>query len=370
MVFIPVVALNGLSQLAAAAVSVIVAVRLKEGRKSALQRPLLFLSAAFAAIALINILWSLKVISISAWDDMFVGPVFNLVFMGVWFYAGISISGHRNVYYLIPLFVMSGNTLLIFNDLAVVCDLIVGLMLVGVFFHLGFVDRHLVRRISYAGMAYGLLIPAVSAFSYFSGAAYVGSPWFLPNILAAYMVFLIGRGQNVSVSAGHPVHHRSSVVLEVFRLGFYVLCLSVFIMLGTLGVHEMGHSLAARSFGCSHQTQFGIGHAVTHVECESAAGSTFIVLGGFALTVLISVMMYIVGNGFARRIALMIFGFSMIMAVDDFTVLGLQHSAIVALVFIASIVLGVGLVKLVKDYEVEYDIQGSAALTAAGSRHL
>ena len=358
MAYEPVIVLNGLSQVAAAAVSLFIALKLRRDRGEALQKPFWFLSAALIIAGLINLLWFFRVIDVSEWDNLFIGPLFNFVFLAVWFYVAMVVSGHRRIYYLIPVFIMSANVLLLFNSLAVVCDVLIGLVLIGVFFHLGFVDHYLVRRMSYAGMAYGFLLPAASVLSYFIGLQYVYSLWFLPNLAMVYLLYLMGRERRIFVSVhdtGSTGKHHIPVVVEVFKFGFYIVCLCVFLMLGTLGVHEMGHSLVAKSFGCSYQTRFDISHAVTHVECESAAGSSLIVLGGFVLTLVISLLMYFMGNDFARKLAFLIFGFSIITAVDDFIVLGLPYSAVIAFVFVSAIVIGIGMVRVVKDYELEYE---------------
>jgi hypothetical protein len=256
---------------------------------------------------------------------------------------------------------MSINAFLLFNNLAVVSDVITGLVLMGVFFHLGFVDNDIIKKMSFAGMAYGLLLAVTSVISYAAGIAHTNSFWFIPNIAVLYLLYLFWQDSSIRASAQEITKHHIPVIAEVFKLGFFILSISIFIMLGTLGVHELGHSLAAKSFGCSHTTSFGIGQAVTHITCESASGSTFITLAGFLLTVIISLLIYFMGNDFAKRIAHMMFGFSMLIALDDFTVLSTPYSAVTALIVVSSIFIGYGIVRIVKNYELEYsDYEASA----------
>lgn len=354
MAFEPVIITNGLSQVAVSVASLLLALRLGKEKKSMLKKPFFLLSGAFLVVALINISWSFGAISISEADNMVIGPIFNLIFLGVWFYAGAVISGHRHIYYIIPIFIMSINAFLLFNNLAVISDVITGLVLVGVFFHLGFVDNDIVKKMSFAGMAYGLLLAVTSVISYAAGIVHTNSFWFIPNIAVLYLIYLFWQDSNVHARIHTARKHHIPVIAEVFKIGFFILSISIFIMLGTLGVHELGHSLAAKSLGCSHATSFGIGKAVTHIKCESASGSTFIALAGFILTILISLLIYFMGNDFAKRIAHMMFGFSILIAVDDFTVLSMPYSAITALVIISSIFIGYSIVRIVNNYELEY----------------
>jgi hypothetical protein len=140
----------------------------------------------------------------------------------------------------------------------------------------------------------------------------------------------------------------------VFKFGFFVITLSSFLMLGTLGVHELGHSLAAQLFGCAHQTDFGMGFAVTHVECASNAGFVWIALAGFLLTALIALVIHLTGHAFSKRISWLLLGFAILIAVDDFETLHMTNSGLVLMVLLASGVIVYSIVKVVKAYELEY----------------
>jgi hypothetical protein len=365
MAFEPVIIVNGISQLAASTVSLLLALKLRKEKGCLLQKPFYLLSIALFVIALLNTLWFFGIIDISAVDNLLVGPFFHLTLLAVWFYIGLFISGHHHTYYLIPLFIMSVNVLLIMNNLAFFCDIITGLVLIGVFFYVGFIDHHFIKKISYLGMAYGLSIPAMSAISHFTGTQYLHSFWFIPNAILLYILFIKMRQGHFCMMPYKPAKHHIPVVVEVFKFGFFVIALSVFLMLGTLGVHELGHSITAQVFGCSHQTSFGIGHAVTHVVCESSAGSILIILGGFILTLVVSLLMYFMGNDFAKRMSFLMLAFSILISVDDFTVLRIPYSVIIAGVFTAALLIGYGIMLIVKNYELEYERYEASLCTSA-----
>jgi hypothetical protein len=354
MAFEPIIIINGLSQLSAAAASLLLARKLRSEKSCLLLKPFYLLSLALFCIAFLNILWFSGFIDISALDNLLIGPFFHLAMLAIWFYLGILISGHDHMYYLIPVFIMSINALLLLSNLAVFCDLITGLVLIGVFFYVGLIDHHLIKKVSYLGMLYGFLLLAVSITSHFMGLQYLHSFWFIPNIVLTYLIIRMRKAGHICASTPLPEKHHIPVVVEVFKFGFFVIGLSIFLMLGILGVHELGHSLAAKIFSCSHATDFGIGYAVTHVVCESSAGSTIIILGGLILTLFISLLMHFLGNDFARRLSYLLISFSMLTAIDDFAALDMPKSIVITMVFVSMLLIGYGLSLVVKNYELEY----------------
>lgn len=369
MVYEPVMILNGLSQSVVAIVSLLLAIQLKKEKKYRMKQPFYFLTGAFLVAAMLNFAWFFGLIKISSWDSMIIGPLFNLIILGVWFYTGMLISGHRHLYYLIPLIMMSANAFILFSEMYFLCDIITGLVLISVFFHLGFIDHHLVKRMSYIGLVYGIVLSSVSIFAYLNGTQYTNTFWFIPNIIAIYLIYMINQKSQLQSHLHTEKKHHVPVIVEVGKLGLFVIGLSIFLMLGTLGVHELGHSVFAKAFGCSHDTVFYIGHAITHVTCDNDAGAIPITLGGIILTLIIALLIYITGNAFARDISYLITGFSIITAVDDFTVLGIPHSVIFMGVIIAAIVIVHGLVKIVKSYEIEYELHEASAYDSYPRKH-
>jgi hypothetical protein len=364
----PVVFVNGLSQVGVSVIALLLALKLRKKQNSCmLEKPFYLLSLALLVIALLNILWSFGLMKVAEADNLFVMPFFHLTVLAVWFYIGVFISGHKNIYYIIPLFIMSVNAFLLVKSFNVLADIITGLAMVGVFFYTSFVDRHMMRKVSYAGMAYGFSIICMAALAYFTKVPYINSFWFITSSVLFYILFCMFGEDDICTAAHQPVKHHIPIVVEVLKLGFFVAALSAFLMLGTLGVHELGHSLAAKGFGCFHETSFGIGFAVTHVMCESGGGTTLITLAGFIMTVLVSALIYFMGNDFAKRMSLLMFAFSMIIATDDFTALGIPNSLFVVIVFVSALLIGYGLVLIVRNYEKEYAEYEAGVATACAS---
>jgi hypothetical protein len=339
-----------------------------------LHKPFYLLSLTLFTIALLNLLWFTGNIRVSELDNLLIGPFFNLALLAIWFYIGLFISVHNHVYYLIPIFIMSINALLLFKNIPVLCDVITGLVLIGVFFYTGFINHHLMKKVSLLGMVYGASIIAVSAAAHLTGMTYLRSFWFIPNIfLCVLLLFMLRKGLMCADTCVSERQH-IPVAVEIFKFGLFIAGLSLFLMLGTLGVHELGHSLAANMVGCSHETTFGIGTAMTRVTCDSDVASTFITLNGFILTLIISLLMYFLGNNFARRMSFLLLAFSMLVAIDDFSVLSMPHSILVILGLISTLLIIYGITLIVKNYLLEYETYEtsvcSSAVCGKGTYHI
>ncbi len=360
----PVVLVNGLGRLAVSVMAVLLAFRLGKEKGCVLEKPLYLLAISFFVMGLLDLLWSTGVIAASSADNFLVIPFFHLTVLAVWFYVVSMVSGHENMFYLIAVFIMGVNAFLLFSELNVIADVITGLSLMGVFFF--FRPGHVksLAKVSAGGMIYGIAVSSCALLAHFTGVPYISSFWFIPSAVLFYVMFTMMGEDDVCGMAPVAGAHHVPVVVEVFRLGLFVAGLSVFLMLGVLGVHELGHSLAAGALGCSHETSFGIGYAVTHVACGDGSGETLITLAGFGLTLLISALMFFAGNAFARRMSLLMFAFSFIIASDDFSVLGMTRSFFVIIIFASALLIGYGLMKIVQNYEAEYVSREARACTS------
>jgi len=347
--------LNGLSGLAVAAMSLMLALKLKKEKGCVIRGQFYFLTFTFLLLSLLNILWFFSRVDISEWDRMFIAPLFNLVFVAVWFYTGLAVSGHRRIYYIVPLFMMSINVALILNGLSIFSDILSGFMIAGIFFYIGVLHKHVARSVGWTGIAYGLLVSSASISAYFLGTGYMHLFMVVPNIaLFSLLLMIFRRGHTCALSGGCERSH-TPMIVEVMKFGFFIVVFTIFLMLGTLGTHELGHSLAAKTFGCTHETVFGIGRAVTHVSCDDGDGRTVITLGGLILTVFVSLSLFLAGNDFARKMSLLLLALSVLVSIDDFSALGLPDSMIVSAVFVSMFLISYGLFLIVNQYGLEYD---------------
>lgn len=346
--------LNAVSDLGVATLSFIIWHKLSKDSHKQLSRAFGVLGIIFLLLCCLNAFWSSGFIEQTEWDTLFVLPILNLAMLSVWFYVCLSVSKHNNIHYLIAFIIMGSNALLLSKNQALVSDALVAFTLLSLFFHVGIVSKSFARRISLVGIAYSVIFIAAALVSSLPGYGYVAAPWFIPNVILVLLLYNIYRRSDELHMHEQVRMKKDNFILEIVRLGLYVCGLSILLMLGILGVHELGHSLSAEFFGCSHETTYDFGNAKTHVQCEDSSASTILLLSGLVLTLLLSALMYIVGNDFARRVSSLMFAFSLIAASEDLSSLGVPDSSFIILILISSFLVIYGIVLIVRGYEQEY----------------
>jgi hypothetical protein len=360
MPFEPMLFANASSQLAAAVATLLLALKLKKEKRCSLQNPFYILSVLLLALSLVNFLWSFGIISITSADNSYTIPIFNLSVIAVWLYTAIRMLGYKQIYYAYPLIITIASAVLILYRQAFASDLLLGFAVIAVFMSILLRKQSLGLREGLEGIAFGLSFMLASAAAFFYKLDYARTFWAIPY--AAFflvMLFALHEKKLCSYCREHQ-RHPVPLIVRVLKFGFFVVGLSVLLMLGILGVHELGHSIVANLYGCEHETTFGIGYAKTHVQCESDSGTVLIKLGGLSLTLLVSLSFLFMGNDFARKISSLLFAFSMLISAEDVTSLDLPYSIVMILFFVAATLTAYGMYLLVTDYELESRYSGSA----------
>ncbi len=355
----PIIFINGLSQFCAALIALLLALKIHDKEKQ-LRNPFYILAGIFTGIAVLNFLWSFNLIPMSLWDHLIVGPVFNIAFLGVWSFVSLRLSGHRHLYFLIPAF-MVGGVILISVGLAPLSDVLAGAALVCSFFFAGFINNHLLRWFSFTGIIYGLVLLMTGIATHLTKTAYLNSLWFIPTVAAGILLYSIYKKGHLL--RFHDCGHKDlPAIFEVLKFGMFINALFLFLAIGTLGVHEFGHSIAASLFSCAHSTSFGSGFAVTSISCPGNEGVIFIALAGFLLTAIFSALIYVTGSEYARKIGIVTGALSLFISIDDFKSIGMPESGMFLVVFISSALIVFGIASIIRSYEKEYSNHIGAAV--------
>jgi len=158
---------------------------------------------------------------------------------------------------------------------------------------------------------------------------------------------------------------KRSVTGLFIRYLLYVVSLSAFIFFSTIAVHELGHALTAKAYGCEHSKAvvFDI-HDYPHTEmvCENKTEMTdiMITIAGLAITFVLGTAFLLTGGEFATRLAYLIYGFSLFLSFNDIKELGFSQNSIFIIMFFAVLIIVVALVMISIKYlnEQYYDCKG------------
>ena len=121
-----------------------------------------------------------------------------------------------------------------------------------------------------------------------------------------------------------------SPLFFVIKFTFFIALINVFLTLGTLTLHEFGHSLAAAHYGCSHnKITFTIGESpYTEIECEENINLTVILFAGIIFTSLLSLILFFSSSGIPKYLACIIFSVGIIAASIDLAFLSINETII------------------------------------------
>jgi len=113
--------------------------------------------------------------------------------------------------------------------------------------------------------------------------------------------------------------HIDSPLIGFLKHFIFIIVITNFILVGTIGVHELGHLTTAKFANCSDAKivyEIG-GFPHTEVNCEDTTSLFKWTLGGIFAPLIISLLLLFVGGKFIRELALQVIGFNLIISYLD-----------------------------------------------------
>lgn len=132
----------------------------------------------------------------------------------------------------------------------------------------------------------------------------------------------------------------------IIRFIAFIALGSIFLTIGTVGLHEVGHLLFAKIYNCSSETMTLSPQnwfVETYCEEHKAAG---VIMSGLILTTIFSSLIFVLSYGILRYIAGIIFAIGVIASSRDFMALNLHLIPIVLLNTCAYLLLGFCVIKV------------------------
>jgi len=206
------------------------------------------------------------------------------------------------------------------------------------------------RKIGYIGISYAVISLVFQLFLLFEkGSSYVFS--FFSNF-----IFLILIVNFVADLRKYPLIHLEYfgskdkpffvVLLKYF---IFMIVLTNFVFIGTIGVHELGHFGVSYMYNCEHrEIIFNEDFAHTNVLCKDLPNNMLVLLGGVLTPLVLAILMFLLGGSFIRSISPIVFGFGLILSNRDFRELGFSDNLLTLAVFLGFLSLFVGIIMLAK----------------------
>ena len=142
-------------------------------------------------------------------------------------------------------------------------------------------------------------------------------------------------------------YKENSPIFQFLKHIVFIIILTNFVFIGTIGIHESGHALSSKFSNCENvRVMFSMGdtpHTIS--ECPNEKSESLLLLGGPIFPLIIAILLFFSGGKFIKEIAIQIFSFNLIISYKDLITLGVSEAITTAifLIGLASAVLSLGL---------------------------
>lgn len=186
----------------------------------------------------------------------------------------------------------------------------------------------------------------------------------ISNVFFLIFVFLFFKDSEVypSVAAKKKVAEKDSYFLLFVKYFVYVIVITNFVLISTIGLHEVGHVLVARYYGCESRTIIFEENSYPYSEiiCDDLAGKIPITLAGPVIPLIVAIVLFFIEGKSFWSISFLIFGFNLLASGRDFSEIGVSESLILASAASGVIFLAIGLIFLAKSKVQEYASQDAS----------
>ncbi|MGV8152572.1 MAG: hypothetical protein ACP5OG_05815 [Candidatus Nanoarchaeia archaeon] len=120
---------------------------------------------------------------------------------------------------------------------------------------------------------------------------------------------------------------REVYVWSFIKYFVFIIILSNFIFVGSIGLHEFGHLIMSKVYDCEYrQVVYEENSPYTELLCSTDVNKKAITLAGIIFPIITSIVLFFVGGRFIKEISLMIIGFDLIASYKDLLDLGVSEN--------------------------------------------
>ncbi|RMF54987.1 hypothetical protein D6745_03575 [Candidatus Woesearchaeota archaeon] len=318
------------------------------------------LGILFLLISLMYFIWFLGFLEPVRNDIALISAMLNFFLATLFFFVFYKLSDRHGykVFYIVFLLACAG--IFLASGSWVLINMISSIFLLLIFIRLNLKSVGEIKKAALLGIFYSLLSIILTYFS-ISNEKYTSFGFFPYLIMMfAFYFFMLHTRKCQKIDVNYK--KEGFFPLEVVKFSLFIITFVVFIMFGTIAMHEMGHAVFASLNGCKYEVTLYKQHhsPKTSVTCSEDTAQKPLLAGGFLLTTLIAFIFLFAGESFTKNLSMIIFSFGLIFANADLASLGFSRSVIYFLDACALIIIGKGIhgliISYVKDYKKEYNI--------------
>jgi hypothetical protein len=226
------------------------------------------------------------------------------------------------------------------------------LLMLIIFANLLFFLNHYLRKAGLIGLCYSIVSILFLAFA-FLGLEGFRTLKFIPNILMFFVFWFLYLDVKKCGMIGKKKTKRRIKSLMIFTLFFkyliFIFTISMFIMLSTVAIHEMGHAIVSQYYGCTYAKAVVYDTAkspYTEMRCDSYYNDVILTLGGIGATLVVVFLFLLTGGEFINRMTMLMLGFSLLVAYGDLIELGISINVVAIVIFTSMIIITLSIMRI------------------------
>ena len=162
-----------------------------------------------------------------------------------------------------------------------------------------------------------------------------------------FLIKLFGKMEDKKYYFSHTSYKtKSSYLIDLLRHFIFILVFVGIIFVAVSSIHELGHMSVSKFYGCDYQRIiYEQGILYTEILCSELFGNVMVILGGFLLPVIISILLFLGGGKLIKEVAILILGFNLIISYKDFIELGISKNVAIfsSIIGCLLVLIGIGL---------------------------
>jgi len=185
--------------------------------------------------------------------------------------------------------------------------------------------------------------------------------------LISNLLFLVFAGYFLKDVKEYPLKFteshftkKESSLLLFIKYFIFIIVLTNFVLISTIGVHELSHVLVSRFYECESKSIFYEDgkYPYSEIVCDDLSGKNPIALSGVLIPILVGLILLVIGGNFIKAVSFLIIGFNLIASYKDFQEVGFTSNILLVSSVIGMIFLFIGLVFLAKSrmHENDYNV--------------
>jgi len=207
------------------------------------------------------------------------------------------------------------------------------------------------KRVGYLGIIYSCISLLLEFLLFFNIGDLLFSGLLINTVFVVFVFFFLKDVEKFPLrfASHYPTKETSHIILFI-KYFVYIIVITNFVLISTVGLHELGHVLVSRHYGCDSRSiafEEGI-YPYSEIVCDDLSSKNQIAISGFAIPVIIAIALFLIGGKFIRPVSFLIIGFNLLASHKDFIELSISSSLLFATTISGMIFLFTGVALLAK----------------------